>query len=103
MAKLLTLPSSPSSPEGGPDLTVPGEMTAEGLTLTAIPRPQAPASAPRLAPRSRRGAGECLWSPICVLWQLKLVGESGLGGDSYSLGPGRGWAGQGESLGCLGP
>lgn len=47
------------------------------------------------------GAGVCLWSPICVLRQLKLVGESGGGGggrsgDSCGLGPRRGWAGRWE-------
>lgn len=39
LTELLTLPSSPSSPEGWLDLSVPGAIIVKGLLQIAIPRP----------------------------------------------------------------
>lgn len=98
LTELLTLPSSPSAPEGWPDLSMPGAMTVEGLLPTAILSPSLPLPSWF---QGADGAGVCLWSPICVLRQLKLeacgrvLGQGG-GGDSCGLGPRRGWAGRWE-------
>lgn len=81
---------------------MPGEVILEGLTQTAVPKPQAPAFRSQAGSRIRmEGWGVPAVPHLCPsgsqnLWEIP-------GGDSCGLRPRRGWAGQGGSLGCPGP
>lgn len=72
LTELLTLPSSPSSPEGWPDLSVPGAVVVQGPPRAATPRPRPRPPTPKLAPGCRWGLG-CAYDPLTVSsrsWRL---------------------------------
>lgn len=106
MTELLTLPSSPGSPEGRPGPECAGGGDYGGSNPDCSPEAPEPCPPiPRLVPGCGWGPG-CAHGPPFVssgsrsLWESP--GESP-GGESCRSRPRRGWAGQGGSLGCPGP